>query len=222
MNLNNPKIAVVIGAGIAGIAAAIRLNAKGYKVVCIEANNYPGGKLSEGSGNGFRFDAGPSLFTMPQYVDELFLLHNKNPRDYFNYKKLKNPGIYFYADGTRMVAHSNAQDFAREMEEKLNTPAEHVFRFLEKSKTIFNITYHVFLERSIHRLSTYLRWPTVKSIFNFRKCDAFKTMNGVTQEMFADSRAKQYFNRYATYNGSNPFKAPATLHVIPHLEHAFG
>ncbi len=214
--------AIIIGAGIAGIAAAIRLKAKGYDVTVFERNAYPGGKLSEISGNGFRFDAGPSLFTMPQYVDELFLLHKKNPRDYFNYKKLNNTGIYFYADGTRMVAHSNAQNFAQEMEEKLNTPAEYVFQFLEKSKTIFNITYHVFLERSIHRLSTYLRWATVKSVFNFHKIEAFKTMNDVSKEMFEDYRAQQYFNRYATYNGSNPFKAPATLHVIPHLEHAFG
>ncbi len=214
--------AIIIGAGIAGIAAAIRLKAKGYDVTVFERNAYPGGKLSEISGNGFRFDAGPSLFTMPQYVDELFLLHKKNPRDYFNYKRLNNTGIYFYADGTRMVAHSNAKDFAQEMEEKLNTPAEYVFQFLEKSKTIFNITYHVFLERSIHRLSTYLRWATVKSVFNFHKIEAFKTMNDISKEMFADYRAQQYFNRYATYNGSNPFKAPATLHVIPHLEHAFG
>lgn len=222
MKFSKQPKAIVVGAGIAGIASAIRLKAKGYDVTVYERNSYPGGKLSEISGKGFRFDAGPSLFTMPQYVDELFLLHNKNPRDYFNYKKLKNTGIYFYADGTRMVAHSNAHDFAQEMEEKLNTSAEHIFRFLEKSKTIFNITYHVFLERSIHRLSTYLRWPTLKSVLNFHKIDAFKTMNEVTEELFTDTRAQQYFNRYATYNGSNPYKAPATLHVIPHLEHAFG
>ena len=88
MESKDKKIAVVIGAGIAGIAAAIRLTAKGYKVICFEANAYPGGKLSEIKGNGFRFDAGPSLFTMPQYVEELFTLHGKNPSDYFQYQKL--------------------------------------------------------------------------------------------------------------------------------------
>ena len=82
------KKAVVIGAGIGGIAAAIRLKCKGYEVIVLEKNAYPGGKLSEISQNGFRFDAGPSLFTMPHFVDELFTLANKNPRDYLNYKKL--------------------------------------------------------------------------------------------------------------------------------------
>ena len=69
----NKKV-VIIGAGIAGIATAIRLTAKGYKVEVFEANDYPGGKLSAFSLEQYRFDAGPSLFTMPHYVDELFEL----------------------------------------------------------------------------------------------------------------------------------------------------
>jgi phytoene desaturase len=222
MESKDKKIAVVIGAGISGIAAAIRLTAKGYKVICFEANAYPGGKLSEVKGNGFRFDAGPSLFTMPQYVEELFKLHGKDPKDYFQYQKLENTGIYYFVDGTRMVAHSNLEKFAVELEEKLNTPKEKTIAFFKKSKNIFNITYHVFLERSIHRLNTYLRWATIKSIFHLPQIDAFRTMNDSAKDLFEDIRAQQYFNRYATYNGSNPFRAPATLHVIPHLEHAYG
>lgn len=222
MKSNDKKIAVVIGAGIAGIAAAIRLSAKGYSVICVESNSFPGGKLSEISGNGFRFDAGPSLFTMPHYVDELFTIHNKNPRDYFEYTRLKNTGVYFYPDGTHFTAHSNLDDFANELYRKFNTPFETTKKYFKKSKTIFDITYNVFLERSIHSLKTYLRWPTLKSVLRFHKIDAFNTMHSSTAELFVDERVQQYFNRYATYNGSNPYKAPATLHVIPHLEHAYG
>jgi len=222
MSLNKQKIAVVIGAGIAGIAAAIRLNAKGYKVICIEANNYPGGKLSEIRGNGFRFDAGPSLFTMPQYVEELFQLHRKKTEDYFKYKKLDNTGVYFFPDGSHFIAHSDKHKFADELFQKFNTPHSNTYTFFKKSKTIFDITYHVFLERSIHRLKTYLRWPTIVSIFRIGKIDAFNTMHQSIEKMFDDKRVQQYFDRYATYNGSNPYKAPATLQVIPHLEHAYG
>ena len=64
--------AVVIGAGIAGIASAIRLVKKGYKVDVFEANSYPGGKLTSFRIGDYRFDAGPPLFTMPKYVEELF------------------------------------------------------------------------------------------------------------------------------------------------------
>lgn len=69
------KKAIVIGAGIAGIASALRLKHKGYDVIVFEANSYAGGKLHAIQQNGFRFDLGPSLFTMPHLVDELFRLH---------------------------------------------------------------------------------------------------------------------------------------------------
>lgn len=71
------KKAVVIGAGIAGIASAIRLQLKGFEVTVYEKNPYPGGKLSVFQLGDYRFDAGPSLFTMPQFVEELFSLAGK-------------------------------------------------------------------------------------------------------------------------------------------------
>ena len=83
------KKAVVIGAGIGGIAAALRLSKKGYSVSVFEANTYPGGKLSAFRLGDYRFDAGPSLFTMPHYVEELFTLHGEEPAQFFNFKKKK-------------------------------------------------------------------------------------------------------------------------------------
>ena len=77
----------IIGSGVSGISAAIRLRSKGFDVEVYEKNTIPGGKLNTFKLDGFRFDAGPSLFTMPQLVDELFEINNLNPRDYFTYKK---------------------------------------------------------------------------------------------------------------------------------------
>ncbi len=71
--------AIIIGAGIAGIAAAIRLRKKGYDVTVFEANSYAGGKLHAIEQDGFRFDLGPSLFTMPHFIDELFELYDLDP-----------------------------------------------------------------------------------------------------------------------------------------------
>ena len=77
------RTCIVIGSGIAGIASSIRLSKLGYGVTVYEANNYPGGKLSSFQQGDYRFDAGPSLFTMPMFVDELFELCGENPRDHF-------------------------------------------------------------------------------------------------------------------------------------------
>jgi phytoene desaturase len=217
-----PKKALIIGAGIAGIAAAIRLAIKGHHVEVYEANNYPGGKLSQFEQDGYRFDAGPSLFTMPQYVDELFELAGKSPADYFRYQKLDTVCKYFYEDGTRLTAYADAGKFGNEVQTQTGEPASAVKQYMESSSRIYNITNHVFLERSLHRLKTYLRRDTFKSVLRFGKIDAFRTMHKANQSFFKDKRVVQFFDRYATYNGSNPYAAPATLNVIPHLEQYLG
>jgi len=216
-----PK-AIVIGAGIAGIASAIRFAVKGYTVDVFEANAKPGGKLTEISMNGFRFDAGPSLFTMPQYVDELFKLAGKKPEDYFEYIKLKEICRYFYEDGLRLNASTDLNKFAQQIEEKTDSTTTEIERFLNKSKTIYEVTHRVFLKRSLHKLKSYLHWDTLKSIFRFGQIDAFRTQAKANQSFFKDDRIAQLFNRYATYNGSNPYQAPATLNVIPHFEYHYG
>lgn len=214
--------AIIIGAGIAGIAAAIRLALRGHRVEVFEASAQAGGKLSEISIESFRFDAGPSLFTMPQYVDELFRLAGRNPMDYFQYEKLDTICNYFYEDGTRIHAFADPVKFSEEIEEKTNDSADSVIDFLNKSRDIYEITNPVFLQRSLHKLRTYLNKRTFKSLLRFTEIDAFRSMNQSNEARFRDSRTIRLFNRYATYNGSNPYRAPATLNIIPHFEQHFG
>ncbi len=214
-----PK-AIIIGAGIAGIASAIRMAVKGYAVEVFEANSYPGGKLSQIELKDYRFDSGPSLFTMPQYVDELYKLAGR-PNS-FKYQQLDVVCKYFYEDGTQLTAYADEDKFAAEVA-KLNKPDElNLKRYFKNSRNIYNITNHVFLERSLHRLKTFLRWETLMSVMRFGQIDAFRTMHKANEVFFEDKRLVQFFDRYATYNGSNPYQAPATLNVIPHLEQHFG
>jgi phytoene desaturase len=214
--------AIIIGAGIAGIASSIRLALKGYQVEVFEAGSIAGGKLSEMKLNNFRFDMGPSLFTMPHYVDELFALAGKNPADYFQYEKLDIVCNYFYEDGTRISAFADRNKFANEIATKTEDSAESVLKFLEKSSDIYDITNSVFLQRSLHKWSSYFSWQTFKSFLRFPQIDAFRSMNQAIESYFKDYKTIRFFNRYATYNGSNPYKAPATLNVIPHFEQHFG
>ena len=191
---------------------------KGYKVTVFEANDYPGGKIAELHLNGYRFDMGPSVLTMPEYIDELFTLHGENPRDYFKYQKLDPIFRYFFEDGTTINAYHGKEKLADEMASKTSVSREKVIQFLEKSETKFFLTDEVFLQRSLHKIGNYFNYPTLRGILNFHKIEAFKTMADANFSFFEDKKVAEIFNRYASYNGSNPYEAPATLNIIPHYE----
>ncbi|WNJ18477.1 1-hydroxycarotenoid 3,4-desaturase CrtD [Pontibacter sp. G13] len=214
--------AIIVGSGIGGLATSIRLQVKGYQVSVYEANSYPGGKLNILEDQGFRFDTGPSLFTMPQLVMELFELAGEKPEDWFDYHTLEVLTKYFYPDGTSIEAFAQPRAFSEEVERQTGEPSERIAAFLEHSRKLYDITHHVFLERSLHKLSTYTRMGTVISTLRLPQLDPFRSMDQANRSQFEDPRVVQLFNRYATYNGSNPYEAPATLNIIPHLEFNMG
>jgi phytoene desaturase len=214
--------AVIIGAGIAGIASAIRLAVKGHEVEVFESNTYPGGKLAEIKQAGFRFDTGPSLLTLPQYIDELFELAGKTPSQYFNYQKLPVTCKYFYEDGSKLTAWADDEKFTEEVNHAFGESVEAVKKQSANSRRIYELTNPVFLQRSMHRVSDFLNGDALKALLNLPKLDTSHTMHQANQSIFKDERMVQFYDRYATYNGSNPYEAPATLNVISHLEQHFG
>lgn len=215
------KVAV-IGAGLGGLAVAIRLAQAGHTVNVYEANAYAGGKATVYEVDGFRFDAGPSLFTMPQYVEELFTLCGEDIEQHFPYTRLNNICNYFFDDGVEINAYANPKNFAKEIALKTNDSEESVLKFLQKSKKIYEVTNSLFIERSLHKISTYFSKAALKGYLYLHQINAFATMAGVVDRYFKDSRTRRLFKRYATYNGSNPYQAPATLNIIPHLEYGIG
>lgn len=219
--MSSPR-AVIIGSGIAGLAAAIRLRLKGFETIVFEANSYPGGKLTQIKNDGFLFDAGPSLFTMPHLVDELFTLAGKNPKDYFRYKRLDILCHYFFADGTELQAYADADMFAAEAEKVTGVAKGKVLQHLKKSRYIYDATASLFIEKSLHKRSSYLNWKTFISFLKLPFLHVFTTMNALNEKKLQNPKMAQLFNRFATYNGSDPYQAPGILNIIPHLEHHLG
>jgi phytoene desaturase len=214
--------AVIIGSGIAGITTSIRLAEQGFDVTMYEANDYPGGKLTAFEENGYRFDAGPSLFTMPTLVDELFELCGLNPRNYFRYKEIETTCHYFYKDGTFIKAYADKKKLKKEIDEKIDGSGDLVLKYLEDSARTYALTSEIFLERSLHKLSNYLSKNTIRAIASIRSLNLRTTMAKVNESKLRHKKLVQLFNRYATYNGSDPYQAPGVLTLIPHLEFNLG
>ena len=218
----NPKNIVIIGAGIAGIATAIRLKAAGNSVSVFEANSYPGGKLTSFSKEGYRFDMGPSLFTMPQFVEQLFEVAKKPIENYFEFTKKDVVCNYFYEDGTTFTAFANETLFAEQAAETFNVSKETILSYFKKSKLKYDLTASLFLEKSLHKGSTYLSKDTLKAIFSVNSLDLNTTLSAYNSKTFKDERLVQFYNRFATYNGSSPYQTPGIMSMIPHLEQYFG
>ena len=129
----------IIGSGVSGLSASIRLSNMGYEVNVFEANKYPGGKLISFKLGNYRFDAGPPLFTMPEYVDELFRLFNENPRRFFNYKKKEIICKYFWQDGKKITAYADKDKFFNEINSEFGVSSKILKKYLDKAKKKYDL-----------------------------------------------------------------------------------
>ncbi len=216
------KSAIVIGAGIGGLATAVRLTAKGYSVKIFDKNSFTGGKLHSFEKGEYRFDFGPSLFTMPQYVDELFELIGKNPREYFSYISCTEACRYSFSDGTTFTAKTNEDEFIEEASQVFDTDKTALKKYFHTNAKIFENAGKVFLENSLHRLKTWMSPSVIRSMTHSYVLDMLKSMHTFNENKLKDPRLIQLFDRYATYNGSSPFRASAILNSISSLEHRYG
>jgi phytoene desaturase len=212
----------VIGAGLGGLSAAIRLANKGFEVDLYEQNIYPGGKAGEIKEQGYRFDTGPSLLTMPQVIKDLFAECNENIDDYLTINKLDLICKYFYPDKSNINAYSDIEKFGIEIEKKTADNSQSLKKYLIYCKTIYELVGDLFLTKDPSSFSTYFNLKALKTLFSINKIDPFRTMNEANESFFKDQRLIQLFNRYGTYSGSNPYLAPATLNIIPHVEYNQG
>lgn len=216
------KNAIVVGSGIAGIASAIRLANKGFSVEVFEANAYPGGKLTVLQLGNYRFDAGPSLFTMPEYVNELFRISKRDPRDYFEYYTCKTACHYFFEDGIFLPFPADKKQLLEEVGKTLQVDTRPLEKRFEKSAFIYDHTHRTFLETSLHKWKNYFSKDILKTVVAIPGLDIFTTMHKANESSLNHPKLVQIFDRYATYNGSDPYQAPGILNIIPHLEHGIG
>ncbi len=215
---NSPQISI-IGAGMGGMAAAIRLSARGYRVEVFEKNEKVGGKLNLLELKGFRWDTGPSLITMPFVYRELFEAAGKKLEDYLELVPVEPVCRYFFPDEAGTVF--DASDSQAKMVEALGQlePADigNYFRFMAYCRRLYDLTAEKFLFKGLNGPRDFLMDP--RAMF---KIDPFRTVHQAVAGSFKDPRLVQLFDRYATYNGSSPYKAPATLNIIPFVELGLG
>lgn len=204
------KKILVIGAGLGGLAAAIRLARAGHAVEVWEKNAEAGGKLKEIRDGAFRWDTGPSLLTMPDVLRDLYTAAGERLKDHLDLVRLDSACRYFWTDGT--VIDEDSAFWAR----------PEVARFLEYARGIYELSGEAFLN---HPPSQMWRAFTPRNFSKLRhlpKVATTQTLAAEVHRRITDPHLRQIFLRFATYNGSSPYATPATFNIIPYVEATFG
>jgi phytoene desaturase len=209
---------VIIGAGIGGLSAAIRLAVAGQQVIVLEANDTVGGKMSEWQADGFRWDTGPSVITMRQVFEDLFASAGRRLDDYLTLLPVDPLTRYFYPDGARLDALADPDAMDAQIAAIAPQDVAGYRRYLHYAGEIHRITGPVFIYNdppSIRRLMQ-TRLPDMLRV------DPLRTMDGAIRSFVRSPHLRQLLGRFATYVGASPYLAPATLNVIAHVELAGG
>ncbi len=208
------KPIVVIGAGIGGLSAAIRLAAAGRQVLVLEQNAAVGGKMNEVREAGFRWDTGPSVITMRHVLEDLFASAGRKLVDYLTLEALEPITRYFYPDGTVLDCSRDLPKMLEQIRALDERDVEGYLSYLAYAARLHRITGPVFI---------YDQPPTPASFLkvapgDMLRVDPLRTMQAAIEGFVHSPHLRQLLGRFATYVGASPYRAPATLNVIAHVE----
>lgn len=210
---SNEKI-IIIGGGIAGLSAAIRLAAAGKSAVVYEQNGTVGGKMSEVTAAGYRWDTGPSVITMRHVLADLFAAAGRQLEDYVTLLPVEPLTRYFYQDGTVLDVTRDLPRMLDQIEALSAGDGEGYLRYLAHAAKIHRITGPVFIYDEPPTVGTFLQTPP----HHVLQIDALKTMSRSIERFVKGKHLRQMLMRFATYVGASPYLAPGTLNVIAHVE----
>ncbi len=211
--------AVVIGGGLGGLAVALRLAAKGWAVTVCEQGATFGGKMNSWAAQGFRFDTGPSLITMPWVFAELFAAAGSDIKDHLDVIPVHPISEYVYPDGTRFTYSASMPEWLSTVKNLDARDVEGFLRFLKLGAQLYEVSKDTFLRRRP------LDWPRAADAGGLKHMPWRRGWGNYHQTVaahFHSPHLRQLYDRYPTYVGSSPYQSPATLAVIPYIEFAFG
>lgn len=214
---------VVIGAGLGGLAAAARLAAAGHDVTVVERAETVGGKIGEYARDGFRFDTGPSLLTLPATLRDLFLKTGRPLEESLTLTAVDPVAHYRFADGTRLdVPNADLPGLCAEFDAAFGPPAGADWRrFHDHAARLWDATRTPFLESPLEGPAALARLA-LRRPRDLLAVAPWRSLRDVGRRYLHDPRQRMLLERYATYAGSDPRRAPAALAVIPYVEQAFG
>ncbi len=215
--VSNRPHAIVIGAGFGGLAAAIRLGAKGYRVSVLEKLDGPGGRAYTFQQDGFTFDAGPTIITAPWLFEELWALCGKNLADDVDLRAIDPFYEIRFDDGHVMRCSGDDQAMRTEVAQIAPDEVESFDRFMAESARIYKTAFEDLADQPFHKLSTLIR-----SAPDLIRLGGFRTVYSKVSQFFKNEKLRLAFSFHPLLIGGNPFTTTSYYCLIAHLERRFG
>ncbi len=211
---------VVVGGGLGGLSAAIALASEGFPVEIVEKNDKLGGKLNVLQRDGFTFDLGPSILTMPHVFQALFDRCGRRMEDYVVFDPVVPHWRNFFEDGTSFDLTPDSEAM-REQLLKLGPDVPDQFaRFLAYSRDLCTTTEEGYFSHGLDSFGALLRhYGPWRSLVGF---DVFRNMDQGVRRFIKDEKLVDVLNYFAKYVGSSPYDAPALLNLLPHVQFGYG
>ena len=208
---------IVIGSGFGGMAAALRLKAKGHNVTLIEKHEDLGGRARVFKKNGFTFDGGPTVITAPYLIDELFQLFDKNSKDYLEIKSLKTWYQFVFEDGFKFDYSGNEEEMVNQIK-KINEKDVNGYKNLVNfTKKIFDKGFTELSDVPFDKPSFMLK--QIPSLFNLK---SYKSVYGLVSSYIEDEKLRRLLSMHPLLVGGNPFTTTSIYGLILYLEKKWG
>ncbi|MGD8404062.1 MAG: phytoene desaturase family protein [Anaerolineales bacterium] len=211
--------AIVIGAGIGGIATAARLAKNGYSVTVLEKNETPGGRANQIVRDGHRFDTGPTLFLMPEVWEETFASLGENMADHLDLRRIDPTYKVHFDDGLQLELTSNIGKMQEQLEKVEKTAFTGFLNYIAEGAKHYKISLEKFVGRNFYNIFDYFSLKNLPLIFKLKALDKHYRNTG---RFFKDERLKAAFTFQNMYLGLSPYDAPATYSLLQYTELAEG
>ena len=207
---------IIVGAGIGGLATAMRLQASGqFQVTILEKNTTVGGRANIREVDGFRFDTGPSLLLMTDVYRELFVACGETFDDWVRLIKMEPNYAVHFGDGSTMEMSSDLTKMVAELERIEPGSASGYYRFLEDAGEKYRIGRQKFVEKNFAKATDFFTASNLKLLGQLNALDKLYTH---VSRYFKDDRLRQAFSMQSMYLGISPFDAPAVYTLLPYTE----
>jgi phytoene desaturase len=209
--------AVVIGSGFGGLAAAVRLGARGYRVTVVEKLDAPGGRAYVYRQDGFTFDAGPTIITAPYLLEELWALCGRRMADDVELRRIDPFYDIRFDDGTVFRATADSEAMRAEVARIEPDDVPGFERFIRESERIYEVAFHQLADQPFHRLATLLR-----SAPDMLRLGGHRTVYAKVSQYFRNEKLRIAFSFHPLLIGGNPFTTTAYYCLVGHLERLHG